>query len=174
MTLFIFTTQKEGGSKLSRITLSKYSGDSKRRANFQTQLEALLLHYISILFKKGLFCLLFSFISQVGSEQLMQCREVIGELLGHQPSIGYTSRQRHSSSSAPLTKKRKTEHTSMDEEEEVYESIRHLYREESSFSKPVSNGIEKPPLRASCSLEMHQDTEESLSAGRIAHTLLVN
>jgi len=112
--------------------------------------------------------------TNVGSEQLMQCREVIGELLGHQPSIGYSSRHRHSSSSAPQTKKRKVEHTSMDEEDEVYESIRHLYREESSFSKPVSNGIDKPTLRASCSLEMHQDTEENLSAGRIARTLLVN
>ena len=106
---------------------------------------------------------------QVGSEQLMQCREAVGEFLGHTPSLGYVARDRLSSSSAPRSKKRKVAHSSM-EDDDVYESIRHLYSDEKSSS---CGNCASTTLKASCSLEMHQDTEEN-TTGLVNSSLLVN
>lgn len=113
-------------------------------------------------------------ITNVGSEQLMACRETLGAILGHTPSLGYTARNRHSSSGAPPTKKPKVKHEAMSDEEndEVYESIRLLYREEPVVAAGKSSLVRS----ASCSLAVHQDSGESSStAGRFGHqTLLVN
>jgi len=108
-------------------------------------------------------------ITNVGSEQLMQCREAVGEFLGHTPSLGYVARDRLSSSSAPRSKKRKVAHSSM-EDDDVYESIRHLYSDEKSSS---CGNCASTTLKASCSLEMHQDTEEN-TTGLVNSSLLVN
>jgi len=122
--------------------------------------------------------------TNVGSEQLMQCREMIGGFLGHQPTAGYSGHNRHSSSSAPQSKKRKVEHStaSAAEDENIYDGIKRLYNED-CFALPSSapsvvvngpGGAERCALRTSCSLEMHQDTEENtMPTGLVGQTLLV-
>lgn len=108
--------------------------------------------------------------TNVGSEQLMQCREAVGGFLGHQSKLYYKGRNRHSSSSAPQSKKMKVEHTSHMEEEEIFESIQRLYSEEGSTSRNVTSA-----MVTSCSLEMHQDTNEnSVPNSLVGHTLMVN
>lgn len=106
-------------------------------------------------------------ITNAGSEQLMVCREEIASFLGQQLVTMHSQRSRKSSSSAPSSKKRKVCHsTGSTEEENIYDGIKRLYSEESLAT-------DKPPLRTSCSLEMHQDTEEN---GKLKSptTLLVN
>jgi len=111
-------------------------------------------------------------ITNVGSEQLMQCREAVGEFLGHVPSLGYVARDRLSSSSAPQSKKRKVAHSPTSvEDDDVYECIRHLYNDEKSASS--SGASAAAPLKTSCSLEMHQDNQEN-TAGLVNSSLLVN
>ncbi|XP_005111131.1 cyclin-I [Aplysia californica] len=119
--------------------------------------------------------------TNVGSEQLMQCRESIGLFLGQQPMMGYTGQNRHSSSSAPQSKKRKVEHNATSvEDENIYEGIKRLYNEDCfvlpspASSAGVVGGAERCALRTSCSLEMHQDTEENTLPAGLGQTLLVN
>jgi len=108
--------------------------------------------------------------TNVGSEQLMACRVAIADLIGSELGRQEPARtNRKSSSSAPKSKKRKVEHPRgsgasspvrcvMDDE--VYEAIRNLYKEDSSGKLAVK----KPALKSSCSLEMqqHQDHPENV------------
>jgi len=118
--------------------------------------------------------------TNIGCEQVMQCREAVGKFLGHQFTLGYSGKNRHSSSSAPQSKKRKVEHNASSMEDEVYEAIRRLYDEGDCFVKPCgpsasSSGQRKCALRTSCSLEMHQDTEDKkLPIRLVSQPMLVN
>ena len=123
----------------------------------------------------------------------MQCREAICDVLGQESSTGHSGRNRHSSSSAPQSKKRKVEHitkpttSSAEDDYEVYESIRHLFYSDDGFTLPSassasmaagsvsgSGGADRCALRTSCSLEMHQDTDEKTTpTGLVGQTLLV-
>ena len=99
----------------------------------------------------------------------MVCREEIAGFLGQQLITAHAYRSRKSSSSAPLSKKRKVDHSvPPPEEENIYDGIKRLYSEET-----VGIATEKPSLRTSCSLEMHQDSEENANL-KSQTTLLVN
>ncbi|GFR81855.1 cyclin-I [Elysia marginata] len=107
--------------------------------------------------------------TNVGSEQLMLCREEIAGFLGQQLITMHAHRSRKSSSSAPSSKKRKVDHGNPPtEEENIYDGIKRLYSEEA-----INVAQEKPSLRTSCSLEMHQDSEENVTL-KSQTTLLVN
>ncbi|RUS75628.1 hypothetical protein EGW08_016621 [Elysia chlorotica] len=107
--------------------------------------------------------------TNVGSEQLMLCREEIAGFLGQQLITMHAYRSRKSSSSAPSSKKRKVDHSATPaEEDNIYDGIKRLYNEDI-----VSVAMDKPPLRTSCSLEMHQDSEENAKL-KSQTTLLVN
>ncbi|KAK3738250.1 hypothetical protein RRG08_039661 [Elysia crispata] len=107
--------------------------------------------------------------TNVGSEQLMLCREEIAGFLGQQLITMHAHRSRKSSSSAPSSKKRKVDHSvAPSEEDNIYDGIKRLYNEDT-----VSITTDKPSLRTSCSLEMHQDFEENTKL-KSQTTLLVN
>ncbi|CAL1538443.1 unnamed protein product [Lymnaea stagnalis] len=115
--------------------------------------------------------------TNVGSEQLMQCREAIADFLGHQLHTGYSKISRKLSSSAPQSKKRKVEHIFpvCGDDENIYDGIKRLYNEEifSLNSGPGHNhGVDHAALRTSCGLEMHQDFDDP--ANHLGKTLLVN
>lgn len=118
--------------------------------------------------------------TNIGCEQVMQCREAVCKILGHQPTLGYSGKNRHSSSSAPQSKKRKVEHNGSSMEDVFVEAIRRLYEEGESFVKPSgssanSNGQRKSALRTSCSLEMHQDSEDlNVPINLVGQPMLVN
>ncbi|GFO39057.1 cyclin-i [Plakobranchus ocellatus] len=102
--------------------------------------------------------------TNVGSEQLMQCREEIAGFLGQQLGTMHANRSRKSSSSAPLSKKRKVEHSAPPpEDENIYDGIKRLYSEE-TVCVSGSFAAETPSLRTSCSLEMHQESEENVKS----------
>lgn len=107
----------------------------------------------------------------------MQCREAMADFLGHQSQTTSMYKSRTSSSSAPQSKKRKVEHVVSEADDDIYDGIKRLYSED-IFSVPGAPPIlgsscgDKPALRASCSLEMHQDNDETTSlAGKL---VLVN
>jgi len=144
-------------TRMEMVLLNKLNWDVKQPSavDFLHTLHAVLtMHYPHLL----------SGSSDVGSEQLMACRVAIADLLGTELGRTDPPRQsRKSSSSAPKSKKRKVEHprvsrssspTSYVMDDEVYEAIRNLYRED------------KPALTSSCSLEMqqHQDHPENVLA----------
>lgn len=110
--------------------------------------------------------------SNVGTEQLMQCRELMAEFLGQHPLSTCVNRPRKSSSSAPQSKKRKVEHIPSEvDDEDIYDGIRQLYSEEDGPSSDANT------LRTSCSLEMHQDNDENTkknTAGLLGQVLLVS
>ncbi|XP_013092031.1 cyclin-I-like [Biomphalaria glabrata] len=109
-------------------------------------------------------------VTNVGSEQLMQCREAIADFLGQQIHTGYHYQSRKSSSSAPQSKKRKVEHSTPDSEDEnMYDGIKRLYNED-LMTNAGTFQFDKAALRTSCGFEMHQDFDETT----MGKTLLVN
>lgn len=116
--------------------------------------------------------------TNVGSEQLMQCREVMADFLGHHVHTSCMYKSRESSSLAPQSKKRKVEHIMQESDEEnIYDGLKRLYSEDifatSGASQALAgNSMDKSALRTSCSLEMHQDCEDTNSL--LGQTLLVN
>jgi hypothetical protein len=121
--------------------------------------------------------------TNVGSEQFMQCREIMADYLGHQLQATCVNKCRTSSSCAPQSKKRKVDHFVQEtEDENMYDGIKQLYSED-IFTVASPNGltsagnscVEKSALRTSCCLEMHQDTEDNAKpASLTGQTLLVN
>ncbi|KAH9494578.1 hypothetical protein Btru_019904 [Bulinus truncatus] len=111
--------------------------------------------------------------TNVGSEQLMQCREAIADILGHHLHTGYQYQSRKSSSSAPQSKKRKVEHVLPENEDEnIYDGIKRLYNEDMLVANGNSYLGDKTALRSSCSLEMHQELDETNKSS--GQALLVN
>lgn len=99
--------------------------------------------------------------------QLIEAREAITDFLGHQAFSGsWSARSRKvSSSEAPLSKKRKVEHV---DDENIYDGIKRLYGDDSSFCAYGSDTVNQ---RVSCSLEMHQDYDDT--SNHLGLTLLV-
>lgn len=118
---------------------------------------------------------------QVGSEQLMQCREAMADFLGHHVHTSCVYKSRESCSLAPQSKKRKVEHIVQEtDEENIYDGLKRLYSEDifttvSAGQTGTASSMEKCTLRTSCSLEMHQDCEDNTkSTSLLGQTLLVN
>lgn len=107
--------------------------------------------------------------TNIGSEQFMQCRETMADFLGHHSQAPSMYKSRTSSSSAPQSKKRKVEHVVPEaDDENIYDGIKRLYSEDifacpSASAKIGSGCMDKAALRTSCSLEMHQDNDETIN-----------
>jgi len=121
--------------------------------------------------------------TNVGSEQLMQCRDTMANFLDHQVHATCTYKSRCSSSFAPKSKRRKIEHMQETEDENIFDGLKRLYDDDNNFH--AANNIvhtntgnsmtEKTTLRTSCSLEMHQDCEDNTKTLSLTRqTLLVN
>uniref|UniRef100_A0A0B6YF69 Cyclin-like domain-containing protein n=1 Tax=Arion vulgaris TaxID=1028688 RepID=A0A0B6YF69_9EUPU len=117
--------------------------------------------------------------TNVGSEQLMQCREVMANILGHHVHSKCTHKSPDSSSFAPQSKRRKVEHVqeTETEDENMYDGLRRLYSDDSHGLKTSTGNSQTDKLsrRTSCSLEMHQDCEDNTKSLSLSgQTLLVN
>lgn len=109
-------------------------------------------------------------LTNVGSEQLMHCREMMSSFLNRQLNSSSQGRPRIPSTSTPRTKKRKVDHhvpmESEEKDENIYDGIKRLYSGESEIIARAK--------RTSCSMEMHQDNEEMTMMNiPVGQTLLV-
>jgi hypothetical protein len=119
--------------------------------------------------------------TNVGSEQLIQCRDAMANFLDHQIHAANVYKSPGSSSLAPQTKRRKIEHM-QESEDNIYDGLKRLYSDD--IINAADNGIstnvgsimaEKTALRTSCSLEMHQDNEDHTKfLSLTGQTMLVN